>query len=112
MKFLFDENLSDRLVERLAALGQHLHVKDAGLIQSDDESIWKVAKADGWTIVSKDADFSQRALVRGHPPKVITLRVGNVSTERIAILIEQRQSDIDLFLTDDTAALLVLAYAE
>ncbi|MCG2681665.1 MAG: hypothetical protein L6455_17125 [Kiritimatiellae bacterium] len=33
--------------------------------------------------MSKDSVFFHRALLRGHPPKVIYLRVGNCSTQHI-----------------------------
>jgi predicted nuclease of predicted toxin-antitoxin system len=37
----------------------------------------------GFVIVSKDADFHQRSLLYGHPPKFICLRIGNGSTSKV-----------------------------
>jgi predicted nuclease of predicted toxin-antitoxin system len=47
------------------------HVKTLGLINTDDSLIWQYAKVNGFVIVSKDADFQQRSLVYGHPPKFL-----------------------------------------
>jgi predicted nuclease of predicted toxin-antitoxin system len=33
--------------------------------------VWNYAAEHGYTIVSKDADFHQRSLVWGAPPKVV-----------------------------------------
>ena len=55
------------------------HVREVGLQRADDESVWSYAKREGLVIVSKDADFHQRSLLFGHPPKVIWVRLGNCS---------------------------------
>ena len=57
MKLLLDENLSDRIVAKLADLfPDSTHVKTESLIQVEDSRIWEFAKENGFTIVSKDAD--------------------------------------------------------
>jgi predicted nuclease of predicted toxin-antitoxin system len=72
MKLLFDENLSHRLVAQLAAeFPGSVHVRDVGLASAADPDVWAHAAANGFAIVSKDTDFQQRALLYGHPPKVI-----------------------------------------
>jgi predicted nuclease of predicted toxin-antitoxin system len=43
-----------------------------------DNEIWDFAKLNGYTIVSKDADFSNRILLESPPPKVIHIRFGNL----------------------------------
>lgn len=88
MKLLLDENLSDRIVPQLLDLyPDSAHVKWHGLLDTDDILIWSFARENGYTIVSKDADFHQRSLVFGHPPKLIYLRVGNCSTSQIVDLL-------------------------
>ena len=84
MKLLFDENLSHRLVGQLAAeFPGSTHVRDAGLAAAPDAEVWAYAAANGFVIVSKDTDFQQRALLYGHPPKVIWVRLGNCSTAAV-----------------------------
>lgn len=53
MKLLFDENLSPRLVTRLADLfPASIHVRDIGLQAADDPSVWEYARRNGFLIVS------------------------------------------------------------
>ncbi len=75
MKLLLDENLSRRLVDRLADLFPgSTHVALAGLLHCPDTTIWEHAKAGDYTIVTADADFYELATTFGPPPKVIWLR--------------------------------------
>ena len=43
-----------------------------------DREIWRYAKEHGMTIVTKDADFSDRAMLDPSPARVIQLCVGNM----------------------------------
>jgi predicted nuclease of predicted toxin-antitoxin system len=53
VKLLFDENLSRKLVVRLAELfPESSHVAEAGLLESPDGEIWEFAKAANFVIVS------------------------------------------------------------
>lgn len=106
---LFDENLSPHLSRRLhAAFPDSQHVRDLELRGATDLDIWLRAAADGFLLVSKDDDFRQLSFLRGAPPKVIWLVVGNVGTEAIAQLLERQRALIDAFVSDPEEALLVL----
>lgn len=84
MKRLFDQNLSRRLVTRLASeFPESVHVAEIGLDRATDDEIWAHAGAKGFVVVSKDSDFRQLAFLHGAPAKVIWLRVGKVSTSVI-----------------------------
>ena len=110
MKLLFDQNLSHRLVAQLAAeFPGSAHVRDAGLAKSPDPDVWSYAIANGFAIVSKDTDFQHRALVHGHPPKVVWVRLGNCSTAAVAALLRNRQADLLAFEADAAAAFLALS---
>jgi predicted nuclease of predicted toxin-antitoxin system len=70
MKLLLDQNLSYRLVpDLLGGFPGSRHVRDEGLSHADDSQIWEFAKQQDFAIVSKDTDFFNRSLLRGHPPK-------------------------------------------
>jgi predicted nuclease of predicted toxin-antitoxin system len=110
MRLLFDQNLSHRLVGRLTSLypGSE-HVRSLGLAAADDEAIWDYAARNGLAIVSKDSDFQQRSLLRGHPPKVVQIRLGNCPTAVIEALLTQRLADLLAFDADPLASILVLS---
>lgn len=74
-RFLIDANLPYRF-----ALWQgedYIHVFDIGDDLPDD-AIWLYAQPRNLTIVSKDADFSDRIMLVEPPPRVIHLRIGNM----------------------------------
>lgn len=84
MKLLFDQNLSHKLVRRLADLFPNsTHVREVGLKEAEDPVVWEYAKQQESVIVSKDADFHQRSFVLGFPPKVMWVRLGNCTTAEV-----------------------------
>ena len=110
MKLLFDQNLSPRLVALLSAeFPGSFHVRDLGMAKSSDSVLWAYAAAKGFGIVSKDADFQHRALLRSHPPKVIWIRLGNCSTAAVAALLRIRLSEILTFDADPSESFLALS---
>ncbi len=109
MTLLFDENLSPRLVDRLADLYPgSAHVRDLGLRGSTDDEVWRLAGQAGHAIVSKDADFFQRAVLFGPPPKVVWLRLGNGPTDAAERLLRSRVATVRAFAADPSAAVLRL----
>ena len=109
VKLLFDENLSHRLVKILANLyPSSVHVASIGLGSSSDEDIWQAAKKSGFTIVSKDGDFDDMVSVRGFPPKIIWLQLGNCTTNQIAAKLLDHYEEIHRFETDANLGTLIL----
>lgn len=110
MKLLVDENLSDRIIQKIIDLypGSE-HVKSLGLGNADDEIIWEFAKANDFVIVSKDADFHQRSLLYGYPPKFVYLRIGNSPTLRIVEILRDNFDTITRFGDSEVESILVLA---
>ena len=62
MKLLLDENLSRRLVPALQS---------------------EFARDNGFVLVSKDEDFQDLQTLRGYPPKLVVLRLGNASNQLV-----------------------------
>ena len=109
MKLLLDENLSDRIIPRIIDLYPNSqHVKTLGLINTEDAEIWEYAKTNEFVIVSKDADFHQRSLLYGHPPKFVYLRIGNCPTSKIVQILRKNLETILRFEHSETESLLVL----
>lgn len=73
-----------------------------------DSAIWSFAAANDFTIVSKDWDFRQLAFVKGAPPKIIWIQLGNCSTREIVKLLRSHRNSIEEFVTDDAASFLAL----
>ncbi|HZR97617.1 MAG TPA: DUF5615 family PIN-like protein [Chloroflexota bacterium] len=109
MRLLFDHNLSPRIVGRLADLfTDSAHVASVGLERASDPVVWSYAQEHGFTIVIKDADFSDLSALRGFPPKIIWLRTGNCTTQQIEALLRRHHLAILAFEADDQIGTLVL----
>jgi predicted nuclease of predicted toxin-antitoxin system len=109
VKLLFDENLSASLPGRLADLFQgSAHLRDIGLMGADDVEIWTAASEKGFSVVTKDDDFRERSILRGSPPKVIMISVGNCSTDDLERLLRGRAAEIRAFADDQASSLLEL----
>jgi len=110
VKFLVDENISWRVLRLIGhAFPDSTHVDEVGLGNAAaDDRIWRHAADHGFTILTKDRDFNDLALLRGAPPKVVWLQLGNSSTKVIADTVLARQADIERFgAADDEAVLIV-----
>ena len=108
MRLLFDANLAPRLVALIVDLFPgSAHVWERGL-SPDDEAIWIFARDNDFAIVSKDSDFYGLSVVRGAPPKVVWLRVGNLSTAAIAAVLRARANELHDLARDLNASLLIL----
>lgn len=78
------------------------------LQSADDEVVWQHAAATSSTIVTKADDFRQKSFLRGSPPKVIWVHLGNCRSADVEAILRTRHADILMFAEDDQAALLVL----
>ncbi len=109
MRLLFDQNLSPKLVERLGDLFPgSVHVQSVGLDRASDDQVLEYSRLNGFVIVTKDVDFNNLSVVRGVPPKVIWLLLGNCTTAQIEGLLRARFSAIEAFEKDPEAGTLAL----
>jgi predicted nuclease of predicted toxin-antitoxin system len=109
MKLLFDQNLSPKLVAKLADLFPgSAHVDPLGLGTADDNVVWDFAKFQDFTIVSKDEDFNLLCVVRGFPPKVIWLLLGNCTTQTVEDAIRAEYAAIQALEADTQTGTLVI----
>ena len=110
MKLLFDENLSPKLVVRLADIfPDSLHVRDVGLQAANDPAVWEYARDNDLVIVSKDADMHQRSFLFGAPPKIVWVRLGNCSTNDVENLLRRHVNVLNIFYSDEVASFLSLS---
>lgn len=109
MKLLLDENLSVRLVGLLSDLDPgSSHVTAEGLAGAPDEALWAHAARHGFALVTKDEDFHHLSVLRGAPPKVIWVRLGNCATADVARLLRFRAPQVARFVEDEDATFLAL----
>ena len=92
MKLLFDHNLSPRLVNRLADL------------YPDSNHLFNLNLD-----TAADSNFSELSLLRGFPPKVIWIRIGNCTTKDLESLIRSHSKKIDNFYKESKLGILILS---
>ena len=83
VRFLVDEQLPPALARWLAAEGHDAqHVLDVGLQGARDRDIWNQATTIGAVIVTKDADFVEKAKRGGGAP-VVWITMGNCRKQEL-----------------------------
>jgi predicted nuclease of predicted toxin-antitoxin system len=101
MKLLFDQNISFRIVSKLEKhYPECRHVSDVGLNDAEDHIIWNFAKENDFSIVTFDSDYFDISIIKGHPPKIIWIRTGNLTTKEITELLIYNLDSIHSFLSD------------
>jgi predicted nuclease of predicted toxin-antitoxin system len=110
MNLLFDQNISFRILKWVddifpGSSSVHNLISD----NPHDLDIWKFAKLNNFAIVTFDADFIDISNLRGYPPKIIWLRIGNTSTKNIADRLRAEQVSIEEFLRNSENAFLEIA---
>jgi predicted nuclease of predicted toxin-antitoxin system len=109
VRLLFDENLSHELPRLLASeFPNSAHVRDLGLVGADDTIIWTSAAAHGFVLVTKDDDFLELSILRGAPPKVVGIGLGNCRTSDVVALLRSEKSKLERFDQDRDASILEL----
>ena len=101
MKLLLDQNISHRPVDKINSLfpGSE-QVRRLGLENKPDKNIWDFARKKDFTIETFDSDFYDMSLLLGHPPKVIWIKVGNLTTKNIELIIKEKTDQIKYFIAD------------
>ena len=109
MKLLLDQNLSRKLVPKLAPFfPETSHVIFARLDRADDSDVWYWARLHGFTIATKNTDMVDLCVLRAAPPKVLWLRVGNCATELILDVVVRNRDRIARFESDPGRVVLSL----
>jgi predicted nuclease of predicted toxin-antitoxin system len=83
-------------------------VQTLGLDRSLDITLWEFARDNGYYIVTKDVDFSDRSALLGHPPKIVWIRLGNRTTTEIASILRNHHEQIECFDKDEILGVFVI----
>jgi predicted nuclease of predicted toxin-antitoxin system len=109
LALLLDQNLSRRLVARLADMYPGAtQAAFLGMEAADDREIWAFVREQGYALVTKDEDFAEMSRRLGHPPKVIWLRMGNCATAQVEQVLREHHTKITCFLQTQAESLLSL----
>ena len=110
MRLLFDQNLSHKLVNRLADIFPgSIHVGDIGMKSAADPAIATYALVHGLTIVSKDADFlALRFVLSGDHIRMVWVRLGNGSTNQVEGALRARRDSIEALADDPSQVIEIL----
>lgn len=98
VKYLVDANLPYYF-----SLWNHehfIHVRDINDAMSDD-AIWEYAQQNNLIILTKDADFSSKVLLKGAPPKVIHFRFGNLRMQEFHALLTKIWDELELSIQEN-----------
>lgn len=109
MRILLDQNLSPKLIRRLADVFPGLEsVYDHGLTGASDLFIFDWARRKEFSApISTDRDFVYLAERMGPPPKVIRIERCDFASSVIEQLLRQEASRIHDFLGSDQGVLLL-----
>lgn len=109
VQLLLDENLSEHLLPGLTArFPGSTHVRALGMGGATDSAIWEFARQERFLFVTKDEDFVTLSVLRGTPPKVIWLNIGNADNGRTLDLLLHHADAIQHFASHPDAGFLAL----
>jgi predicted nuclease of predicted toxin-antitoxin system len=87
VRFLIDAQLPPSLARALNKAGHNAkHVSATGLLEATDAEIWKYARREKRTVITKDQDFVAFRRTGKDEPAVLWLQMGNVKNA----VLEQR----------------------
>jgi len=105
---MLDENISERLLPPLINIfPDSTHVRTLGR-SGADTFVWDIARDGGLLLVTRDEDSVGMSVLRGTPPKVVWLNIGNARNAFIAALLRARADDIERFLIHDEYTFLAI----
>lgn len=109
VRLLFDEQLSEALCDQLHDLFPNsVHVRALAGASVPEQRVWNLAIEYGCLLVTKDEDFHRLSVLRGAPPKVVWIRLGNCATSDIAQLLRHHRDAIQAFEAQAEATFLSL----
>ncbi|HMO65665.1 MAG TPA: DUF5615 family PIN-like protein [Verrucomicrobiota bacterium] len=96
MKFLVDAHLPGALCRLLRDAGHDVvHTRDlADGNRTPDSEILRLAHSGSRTVITKDADFYHTFLLRGVPPKLLLVTVGNLRKRDLVRLFQERMPSV------------------
>jgi len=110
LRFIVDTQLPPTLAEFLRRRDYDAsHVTDYpnGAYTADDEII-EIAKRENRIVITKDSDFWDYFILRGYPPAVLFLQLGNIKNQELFSIMNNRLKTIDALFTEDVNRLIIV----
>lgn len=103
MRFLVDAHLPMRLVYWLRERGHDvIHTRELPLKnETDDIDIIQLSVDQDRIVISKDEDFFKYFILKGQPPKLLKLTMGNIDNKGLIVLFEKNIDQIEADLADN-----------
>lgn len=102
LKFIVDTQLPPKLAKALSAKGyQAVHTtyySNGHLLP--DYAIRKIATDENRIVITKDTDFFDYYLLKGFPPKVLLLELGNIDNKALLQFIDTNIQLIETLFAD------------
>ncbi|PJJ48747.1 hypothetical protein CLV45_4457 [Hymenobacter chitinivorans DSM 11115] len=74
------------------------HVRELGMENSPDTTIWRYARQYEYDIVTKDEDFLRLVVAEGFPPRVVAVQNAQVPVAKLAEFLLARLPQLQEFL--------------
>ena len=111
VRLLFDENLSERLLQPLAELfPDSEHIRNLTSTGASDRLLWDLARTSRFILTTRDEDFVGMSVLQKAPPKVLWLNVGRSRNAVIAALVQSHAADIERFAAHDEYTFLAIGF--
>jgi predicted nuclease of predicted toxin-antitoxin system len=107
LKLLLDQHISYKLAARLEDIFPGTsQVRLLRLEKESESEIWHYARTHKFVIVTKDSDLVDLAVIRGAPPKIVWLRIGNTPTSTVEQALGTHQHAIEELARDESRTIL------
>ena len=109
LRFIVDTQLPPSLAEFFKRRGfDAIHVVNCsqGALTSDKEII-NIATEEKRIIITKDSDFMDYYSLKGYPPAVLLLQLGNIKNNELFFILDNHLEQITSLFADQTKLLIV-----
>ena len=95
-KVLCDVHIAYKVVRFFQSNGHEaIHINDIlDSYHTKDSEISRYANENGYTVMTKDADFRNSHLLNNSPSRVLKISLGNISTKRLIEILEANLDEI------------------
>lgn len=108
MKLFLGENLSHRLVDRLADVypGSQ-HVRQVGMKSAPDRIVLGYAELMDIVLVTRDTDFDDLGILRSETARILRLDLGNCTADKVERVLRDLRDELEAMFADSRAIAIV-----